>query len=300
MEPQLIRRSHFAKLRGVSPARVSQWIAKGLIHGALVGDGQTALINAPVAIEQLRASLDVSQRFGLNGISTRLDDAAAPPVFIRYEPPPSHSVEAQFKAEKLRHAQLMTGRLEEEDRLRRGLYVEAAAARAEMARIATDLLMAFEGALPDLADALDAEFRIPARDALHLMRKEFRRARERLGAAHAAAAAAEPRTTRPLRTSQARFSEKSNRDADRRRSHRGRITVQGKSSAGRKLPRGERRRTRRAVEKGRGMSFRFYRRVSLIPGLRLNASRSGFQGSANSDDIVWEACSLALSGPPFA
>ena len=48
------------------------------------------------------------------------------------------------------------------------------------------------------------------------------------------------------------------------------------------------------------MSFRFYRRVSLIPGLRLNASRSGFQGSANSDDIVWEACSLALSGPPFA
>ncbi len=106
----------------------------------------------------------------------------------------SDSVEAQIKAEKLRQAQLMTSRLEEEDRLRRGVYVEAKTVRNEMVRLAADLLGSFEGSLTDLSAALAAQFHLPGRDVLHVLRREFRRIRERLSAAHAASAAAEPRT----------------------------------------------------------------------------------------------------------
>ena len=187
---QLVKKSEFAALRGVSAARVSQWLSEGKIdESALVGHGQRALIDADLATAQLRERLDVNGRFGPKGLSTNLDLASD-----QLRLPLGDSVEAQIKAEKLRHAQLMTSRLEEEDRQRRGLYIEAKAARNEMARLAADLLGSFEGSLTDLSAALAAQFRVPARDVLHVLRKEFRRIRERLAAAHAAKAAAEPRT----------------------------------------------------------------------------------------------------------
>ena len=192
-EAQIVRKGEFAQLRGVSAGRVSQWIAEGKIHGpAIVGEGRSAMIDASVAVAQLRDSLDVNQRFGLNGVSTRLDAPLPPPSAA--QPPPADTVEAQIKAEKLRQAQLTTSRLEEEDRARRGLYIDASAARAELARVSAELLKAFEGALPDFAAALAGKFQVPSRDALHLMRAEFRRVRERLAEAHGRAAAAEPET----------------------------------------------------------------------------------------------------------
>jgi len=188
--PALVKKSTFAALRGVTPGRVSQWLAKGKISGpAIVGEGPSAKIDVDIATAQLRERLDVNARFGLKGLSTNLDRASDQlPLPLR------DRVEAQIKAEKLRQAQLLTRRLEEEDRQRRGLYVEAKAARNEMARLVADLLGSFEGSLTDLSAALAAQFRLPARDVLHVLRKEFRRIRERLAAAHAAKAAAEPRT----------------------------------------------------------------------------------------------------------
>ncbi len=174
-EPALVKKSAFAELCGVSRARVSEWIAEGKISGeALVGAGQRAKIDVDLATAQLRERLDVDKRFGLNGLSTRLDGHSA----TAHE-----GIEARIKAEKLRHAQLLTSRLEEEDRLRRGVYMETSAARAEMGRVAADLLTSFEGALPDFASALAARFEISARDAVHCLRVEFRRIRERLAAA---------------------------------------------------------------------------------------------------------------------
>ena len=194
-ELSLVKKSAFAARCGVSKVRVSQWIAEGKISGdAIVGEGRMAMIDVDLATAQLRERLQVNQRFGMNGLSTRLD--GAPPVAstAQLSLPLGDSVEAQIKAEKLRQAQLMTSRLEEEDRQRRGLYVEVKAARNEMARLAADLLRDFEGSLTDLSAALAGQFHVPARDVLHVLRKEFRRVRERLAGAHAAAAAAEPRT----------------------------------------------------------------------------------------------------------
>ncbi len=184
-----VTKAEFSRLCGVSRARVTQWITGGKISGeAIVGEGPRARIDADLATAQLRDRLDVDKRFGLNGLSTRLDDQSAAPATAH------ESVEARIKAEKLRHAQLMTSRLEEEDRLRRGVYMETAAARAEMGRIAADNLASFEGALPDFANALAARLDISARDAVHCLRAEFRRIRERLAAAADAAAAKAPPT----------------------------------------------------------------------------------------------------------
>jgi hypothetical protein len=76
----LVRKSEFAEMRGVSPGRVSQWIAAGQIDGAaIVGSGQRALINVEIACAQLQERLAVDERFGLNGLSTNLEAAARRP-----------------------------------------------------------------------------------------------------------------------------------------------------------------------------------------------------------------------------
>ena len=181
----------------MTPGRVSQWLAEGKISGAaIVGRGQSTRINVNVATAQLRERLDVNGRFGLAGLSTNLDSPAdpSPRPGQQLALPLGESVEAQIKAEKLRQAQLMTSRLEEEDRLRRGLYVDAKAARGEMVRLVADLLASFEGSLTDLSSALAGQFHVPPRDVLHVLRKEFRRIRERIAAVHAAKAGSEPST----------------------------------------------------------------------------------------------------------
>ena len=128
---------------GVTPGRVSQWIAEGKIHGsALVSRGRVEMVDADLAREQLRDSLDVDKRFGLSGLSTNLRGPSDQATLS------DSTVEEQIRAEKLRHAQLMTSRLEEEDRARRGVYVATEKVRGEIALAATDLLRAFEGALP--------------------------------------------------------------------------------------------------------------------------------------------------------
>lgn len=190
---EVVSKSKFAEMRGVTPGRVSQWLSEGKIGPeALVGEGRGAKINVAVAVAQLQERLDPSQRFGLNGIMTKLDlptpslqpAAAPPPVVV--------TVEDQIKREKLRQAQLQTARLEEEDRLHRGVYIFSASAREEMTKIAARLFDTFDGALPDFASAIAAKHQLPHRDVLHLLRGEMRRVRARAAAEFAALADTEP------------------------------------------------------------------------------------------------------------
>lgn len=63
MDTATITKGEFARRRGVSKARVSQWLSEGKIFGeAIVGEGRFALIREQVACSQLEASLDVVQR----------------------------------------------------------------------------------------------------------------------------------------------------------------------------------------------------------------------------------------------
>jgi hypothetical protein len=204
---QVVGKSEFAALRGVSPGRVSQWLAEGKIKpDALVGEGRSAKINVEIATRHLKESLDPSQRFGLNGISTKLDLLEEPPA--DQTPPAARaaaaaparseplelSVEEQIKREKLRQAQLATARAEEQDRLSRGVYIIAADARDDALRAAAQLVASFDGAVPDLAAAIAAKWQLPARDVTHLLRAEFRKIRARVAAEFAELAAAEAET----------------------------------------------------------------------------------------------------------
>lgn len=194
---EIVSKGEFAARLGVSPGRVSQYIAEGKISGdALVGEGRSARIAVEAATAQLRAKLDINQRFGLNGVSTRIDAAPVeqPVSAPASVPPPSDPVEDRIKREKLRQAELMTARLEREDREAHGQYIRASEAREQMSRIAGTMMTMFEGALPELAGAVAAQFELPGRDVLHLMRQEFRRIRDRASASRKEASAAEPAT----------------------------------------------------------------------------------------------------------
>jgi len=203
---ELLSKGQFAARIGVSPGRISQMISEGKIGPeAIDGAGLRAKIKVDVALQHLKQRLDPNQRFGLNGITTRLDQPAElKPVEKADEPrqssssppdlPPVDPVEDRIKREKLRQAELVTAKLEREDRAAHGAYLRTEAAREEMTRIAGALMTIFEGSLQDMAGALAAQFSVSSRDALHLLRQEFRKVRERASAAHREAAIALPET----------------------------------------------------------------------------------------------------------
>jgi hypothetical protein len=69
-----MRKSEFARRCNVHKSRVSQWLKAGQIDGdATVGEGRGALLDAAAALAQLKLRLSVNERYGLNGLSTRLD-----------------------------------------------------------------------------------------------------------------------------------------------------------------------------------------------------------------------------------
>jgi hypothetical protein len=74
----LVRKSDFARLTNVSRTRVGQWVKARQIDGAaIVGTGRAATIDADLALEQLNLRLDTDQRYGLKGLSTKLDRSPA-------------------------------------------------------------------------------------------------------------------------------------------------------------------------------------------------------------------------------
>ena len=84
-------KAEFADLIGVSPGRVSQYVAEGKISGeALVGSGRAQRVRPEIAVAQLRERLDPSQMAG-NGKGTRLGNTA--PVTI------SRAIAARLEAQ---------------------------------------------------------------------------------------------------------------------------------------------------------------------------------------------------------
>jgi hypothetical protein len=223
----LVRKSAFAVMRNVSNARVSQWLAEGKIDGeAIVGTGQRAMLDADLALAQLNLRLDTDQRYGVNGLSTNLDEPASremtgffsslseeqkeaamayrgeeghgdPRLLSPRAIPaaePDSTVEARLKAEKLKQAGFLTNKLELEDAARQGKYMETVEAAASMRRVADEMLKIFEGSFPEFSSAIAAKFQVPSREVTHLLHEEFRRIREQLAAVYTALAKKMPPT----------------------------------------------------------------------------------------------------------
>lgn len=177
----IVAKGEFARLTNVTPGRVSQWISEGKISGeALVGEGRNARIRVALAKQQLRDKIDVGQRFG-NGLSTRIAEQQPAIAVPSIAPAPQlDSVEEQIKRAKLEEITRRNEKAAEEAAARAGRYVSAEASRQEMGRIAGQTVSIIEGALPEFATALAAKFpQVPQRDALHLLRQEFRQVRAR-------------------------------------------------------------------------------------------------------------------------
>lgn len=191
-DPDIITKAELARRRGVTPGRVSQWLSEGKISGeAIVGEGRKARIRETVAVEQLRERLDITQRYG-NGLATCLQISRPPPVFepacgpgapgaAAPEPiraiAPTDPVEELIKAARLEELQRRNRKSAEEETARAGRLVEADAAAQQYGKIAAQIVGVMDGALGKFAAAFSARFQLPQRDALHLLRAEFREVR---------------------------------------------------------------------------------------------------------------------------
>ncbi|MEH6521212.1 MAG: hypothetical protein V7775_08310 [Sulfitobacter sp.] len=189
----------FARHVGVSRAAVSQWKSRDILRDdAFTQPGKKGKLIVSVAVEQVRSNRDIGQALG-NGIETRtstgeapaaeplaeevqLDLAKADAQTITSAPAKAilaedNSIEGQIKRAKLEQ-QLRTNRMHAtEEAVRQSKLVAADDAREQMTRVANMMLQVFEGALPDLGAAISAQFEIPQRDVVHLLRAEFNKVR---------------------------------------------------------------------------------------------------------------------------
>lgn len=195
-----LTQADFARHVGVSRAAVSQWKSRDILReDAFTQPGKKGKVVVAVAVEQVRRNRDIGQALG-NGIETRTSVDAVPqadtPVDVQPDLPVAEeepitadpvgssgsprkpvTVEDQLKQAKLEQ-QLRTNRIQaSEEALRQGQLVEAADVREQMTRVASMMLQIFEGSLPDLGAAISAQFDIPQRDVLHLLRAEFKKVR---------------------------------------------------------------------------------------------------------------------------
>ncbi|MHC2353809.1 hypothetical protein ACVMB3_003318 [Sinorhizobium meliloti] len=179
----IMTKSAFAAHVGVSAGRISQYIAERKIFGeALEGEGRNAKIRASVAVEQLRKTLDPSQRFGANGTATRSAPVASELSFDVPEKPkaplkPTVIVDPfidEVAAEKLKQQKITTARMEREEALELGRYMLTDDARREMVKAVAEAFKVMEQATPEMAKAIAAQFSVSTHDATHVLLKAFR------------------------------------------------------------------------------------------------------------------------------
>jgi hypothetical protein len=167
--PDLVTKTEFAKLSGVTGAMVSMWIKRRKIYGdAIVGEGRGARIVVDIARAQLKKTLDLSQRLGADG-KVRFDD----------DPETADTVEDEIKRARLTQLELANEHARALREVQAGRYVCSEDVRREMGKIAGRTLATVESALGEFATAIAAKSNLPARDALHILRTTFRTIRER-------------------------------------------------------------------------------------------------------------------------
>lgn len=171
MATETVSKSAFAALCGVSPPCVTGWIRRGKLYGdALVGNpGRRKRIRVDIAREQLKQTLDPSQRLGGNG-KVRFDDE---PAGDRV------NLDGDIRRARLEQLELSNERSRMLREVEAGRYIRSDDVSQEMGRIAGRMIGLFEGALGELATAIAAKSDLPARDALHILRTTFHGIRER-------------------------------------------------------------------------------------------------------------------------
>lgn len=162
----------FASHIGVSPGRVSQYIASGIIGpDALSGEGRSARVVVEKAVEQIAARRHVGQALG-NGLSTRLnfDAPSAQPGDVPPSIPtndPARLIQLEKLEQERRRNRLAT--IDEAKAL--GELVPVEDFQREVGKVSQTLVNTFTGMAPDIANAIAAKFGLPTRDVLHLVKQ---------------------------------------------------------------------------------------------------------------------------------
>ncbi|WP_133125854.1 hypothetical protein [Thalassospira marina] len=179
----VVSKSEFARMIGVSKARVSQLISEGKISGeALRGDGRSAKIVVAVATAQLKATLDIDQR-AANG---RADLSSDEPVFDDLSSGESDtaqrplSTDDLYKQERLRKLQDENEERLEKRREKRGIYVRSDAMRSTVLRHVGAMIDGIEADLGQWAEELAAETDGSIKKIKHILRTQFRETRTKL------------------------------------------------------------------------------------------------------------------------
>jgi len=195
---QSITKGEFAALIGVSAGRISQYLKEGRISASAIdGEGRAARIKVEQAKADLRISLDVGQRFG-NGISTRLEPSSNGSSARSSEQIIVSGIDQEIKEQKLEQIRRANRNAAIADATARGTLMKTDDAKAQMAKIASDLLNAIEGKLPEMATEVSNKFNLPQRDVLHTLRASFKSARGRLAMEARSAALSLPKETETI------------------------------------------------------------------------------------------------------
>jgi hypothetical protein len=176
-----LSKGDFAKRIGVSPGRVSQYIAAGMIGpSALDGEGRNAKVIVAAAVEQIRQRRDIGQSLG-NGLSTKLDlepeesggerEPAAERTSGDGGGTKTPTVDDEIKQERLQAERRRNRVAAQDEALRLGHLVEGVRVKAEMTKLARSIDDEYAAMLQDFAEAITAQFHVPQRDVLHLLRR---------------------------------------------------------------------------------------------------------------------------------
>jgi hypothetical protein len=204
---EIVTKGEFAAAIGVSPGRVSQYIAERKIFGAaLRGEGRAARIHLPTARAQLQKTLEPSQHLGGNGQALRgtlFEQVSAPAEPALNAKPARHPVASapslipeppldDIAAERLKQMRIKTAQAERQEALERGRYMLAEAARREMGKAVGEAFKVMERGLQDMAAELAEQFSLPQRDVHHALQKAFRSVRVEAASRFRAQAHSEP------------------------------------------------------------------------------------------------------------
>lgn len=184
----IMTKGDFAALIGVSPGRVSQYIADGKIHGpALAGEGRSARVVVSVAQQQLQRTLEPSQRFGANGAALRTvapaQHHAAPPAPRREPRRGDDAGSEKFTPAdeladlRIRRERIITEREERNEQLEIGRYMLAADVRREMAKAVTSAYLVMEQGIAEMAADLSSKYELPQKDVQYALMASFRNIR---------------------------------------------------------------------------------------------------------------------------
>jgi hypothetical protein len=184
----IISKSEFALRHGVGKAAVSNWIARGKLHGPALAGGRIDTDHGDAQLGRTVHPVMAASARALGAAAAPAPPAPPPPTAT----PSSAAVEDIAAHRQLLRARAVSAAVDAERKRRefereRGRYMRTAEAEAEFTRVLGDFLTATEGGLGNLALALGLD-----RAQTVELRRWWRERRAKAAETNRVAAAAEP------------------------------------------------------------------------------------------------------------